>query len=162
MLETVLIYVACGLSLVAAGLGVVALLWSRSARQGVSALTPSTQQLLATWKELAPQEAADELASYLEQVSRTLHTLERRTTGLEANLPTRLSRQAVVRFDNTEEVRGKLSFCLALLNEQHDGFLLTSLYNLEGCRVFLRPVSSGQVEHEMLEEEAQALAEALS
>jgi len=46
------------------------------------------------------------------------------------------------------------------LDDQLDGFLLTSLYSLTGNRIFLRPVVQGRVEHEMLPEEAQALRRA--
>ena len=50
---------------------------------------------------------------------------------------------------------------LVALDASHNGFILTSLYTRERCRTFLRRVADGKTEHELLPEEAEALAQAL-
>jgi len=128
---------------------------------------PDPQTLAAQWQDVPHKEVQDRRlcpfgygdggggpqAEMLE--------VARRVADLERRQQRALSRRALVRFDNDAEVSGKLSFALALLDEKGHGFVLTSLYNLQGNRLFLRPVRGGQVERELLPEEAQALQKAL-
>ena len=152
---------AVGLATLALVAAVAAWLTARQARGLVRKLSPDTERLLTAWRELEPAEAAGQLAAYLETVGQRLREADRRLADLDHRQQRALSRRALVRFDNDTEVSGKLSFALALLDEKGHGFVLTSLYNLQGNRLFLRPVRGGQVERELLPEEAQALQKAL-
>jgi class 3 adenylate cyclase len=132
----------------------------RQARRQVAALTPDSQKLLTAWRDLTPEQVAEALAGYLESVSNRLANHEQHLERLQARSERMMTHRGLVRFDNDAEIKGRLSFCLVLLDDQLDGFLLTSLYNLTGNRIFLRSVQRGQVEHDMLSEEAQALRQA--
>ena len=55
---------------------------------------------------------------------------------------------------------GKLSFSLALLNNNNDGIILTSLYGHNSCNTYLRDVVSGETPIKLLDEEKQALEKA--
>ena len=154
-------------SVAAAAIAVVALACSllawqaaQRARRLAAALTPDTQKLLTAWRELTPEQVAEELAGYLETVSAKLNGQEEHLQRLQTRSERMLAHRGLVRFDSGSEIKGRLSFALALLDDGLDGFLLTSLYSLTGNRIFLRPVQSGRVEHEMLPEEAQALRRA--
>jgi len=148
------------LALLALIASLMALLWARRARRLASSLTPDTQKLLLAWRELSPEQLAAELAGFLETVTSRLRSQDARLSGLEERSRRMMAHRGLVRFNNDAEIKGNLSFAVALLDENHDGFLLTSLYNLTGNRIFLRPVTGGAVEHEMLPEEAEALRQA--
>jgi hypothetical protein len=140
---------------------VVAVALAARARRMAEAIQPDIRRVLSVWKELEPAEAAGQLGAYLEQVGRRLQTLDARTQELLERSERAYSRLGFTRFDSTEEIKGQLSFSLAVLDARHDGFVLTSLTTLQGSRIYLRPVKAGQVERDLMPEEAEALRVAL-
>ncbi len=160
MLDLALSIAAVGLAVLAAIVSALAWRAGRQARRQVAALTPDTRKLLTAWRDLTPEQVAEELAGYLESVSHKLASHDEHLARLQARSERMMTHRGLVRFDNDAEIKGRLSFCLVLVDDQFDGFLLTSLYNLSGNRIFLRSVQGGQVEHDLLPEEAQALRQA--
>lgn len=71
-----------------------------------------------------------------------------------------LKKIGLVNFDAFDDVKGNLSFALALLNSNDDGFILTSLYGHNSCNTYIREVSQGEVTIKLLEEEKNALEKA--
>ena len=63
-------------------------------------------------------------------------------------------------FDAFDDVTGKLSFALAILNNNNDGIILTSLYGHNSCNTYVREVVNGETPVKLLEEEKTALNEA--
>ncbi|HEY3397254.1 MAG TPA: DUF4446 family protein [Armatimonadota bacterium] len=155
-----MIYLEVVTSVLAAAALVASLLAWRSAtraRRLVASLSPDTRELLSAWRELEPPEAAGQLAAFLEHVGRKLHSLDSRTQLLADKTRQAYAHRGLVRFDSTEEIKGNLSFALALLDDEQNGFILTSLCSLTGSRIFLRMVTGGQVDRELLPEESEAL-----
>ena len=73
-----------------------------------------------------------------------------------------LKKIGLVNFDAFDDVKGKLSFALAILNNNNDGFILTSLYGHNSCNTYVREVVSGETPVKLLEEEKAALNQAKS
>lgn len=73
-----------------------------------------------------------------------------------------LKKVGIVNFDAFDDVKGKLSFALAILNNNNDGFILTSLYGHNSCNTYVRKVVNGETPIKLLEEEKAALEEAKS
>lgn len=160
MLNLYLSATALVLALAALVASLTALLWARRARRTAAALSPDLGKLLLAWRDLTPEQVAAELAGFLETVTTRLRSQDARLDALQDRSERMMAHRGLVRFNSDAEIKGNLSFALALLDDHFDGFLLTSLYNLNGNRVFLRPVRAGAVEHEMLPEEAEALRQA--
>ena len=68
---------------------------------------------------------------------------------------------AIVRYDAFKEMGGKLSFCLTLLNEDNDGFILKSVHSSTGCYSYLKEVRGGRCPIDLGAEEQQSLDEAI-
>lgn len=66
-----------------------------------------------------------------------------------------------VKYDAYKEMGGKLSFCLALLDEKNDGFLLNSIHSSSGCYSYTKRIKNGKSELELGPEESVALKKAL-
>lgn len=67
----------------------------------------------------------------------------------------------IVRYDAFEEVGGKLSFAMALLTSENNGFIINSMYSSrEGCFNYIKEVVNGEVFITLSTEEQQALDEA--
>lgn len=72
-----------------------------------------------------------------------------------------LQRIGLVRFNAFEDVGGEMSFALALLDKQANGFIVSNLYGRQESYVYLRPINQGRASTYLLPEEQQALEKAL-
>ena len=67
----------------------------------------------------------------------------------------------IVKYDAFSQMGGQLSFCLALLNEKDDGFILNSVQSSEGCYTYTKEVKKGECAITLGEEEKKALDQAI-
>jgi hypothetical protein len=72
-----------------------------------------------------------------------------------------LRRVALVRYDAFSEMSGRMSFSLALLDDGGDGVTISAITGRTDTRVYAKPITGGQGEHELSPEERQAVAAAL-
>lgn len=63
----------------------------------------------------------------------------------------------IVRYDAFQEMGGRLSFSLVLLDENDNGFILNSVHSTEGCYSYTKEIKNGQCDITLGEEEKQAL-----
>ncbi|MCM1158772.1 MAG: DUF4446 family protein [Bacteroidales bacterium] len=63
----------------------------------------------------------------------------------------------LVKYDAFKEMSGKLSFSLALLTENHDGIIITSMHSREGCFTYCKEISNEESYYILSEEERLAL-----
>jgi hypothetical protein len=63
----------------------------------------------------------------------------------------------LVKYDAFKETSGKLSFSLALLTENHDGIIITSMHSREGCFTYCKEVANEESYYILSEEERLAL-----
>lgn len=83
------------------------------------------------------------------------------TTGrINSELKSSARGIATVRFNAFSDVGGKQSFATAIVSEDGNGVILSSLYARERINVYAKPVSGFQSEYELSAEEARALKEA--
>ena len=67
----------------------------------------------------------------------------------------------MVKYDAFNEMGGKLSFSLALLNQQNDGFIINAMHSREGCYTYIKEIIKGNSIIVLSEEEREALDMAL-
>lgn len=73
-----------------------------------------------------------------------------------------LKKVGIVKYDAFNEMGGKLSFAVALLNEKNDGFIINAMHSREGCYTYIKEVIKGESYIVLGEEEKQALNEAIN
>jgi hypothetical protein len=77
---------------------------------------------------------------------------------LEDNLKVTYQKVGLIKYDAFKEMGGKLSFVVALLTEENDGFLLNSMHSSrEGCYTYIKEIIKGESFVLLSEEEKQAL-----
>jgi hypothetical protein len=89
--------------------------------------------------------------------------IKKLSQGLEElNKKSRFSLQkvGVVRFNPFPEVGGNQSFSIALLDENNNGLVITSLFSREGNRVYGKPIKNGKSSYPLSNEEKEAIEEA--
>jgi len=115
-----------------------------------------------------PIQLDDVLRGILEGHARALQRLEAAVrqlaaddVGLDERLTAAVQRVALIRYDAFEDVGGRLSFTCALLDELGNGVVVTSINGRQDTRVYAKPVSRGTSDHNLSEEEVEAIREAL-
>lgn len=97
----------------------------------------------------------------LKEVKDQIERLEEKTGHILQSLESTLCRVGMVRFNAFPDTGSELSFALAVLSKEGDGFILTSLYSRDETRIFLKPVKRGRALYRLSEEEEKALQIAL-
>lgn len=67
----------------------------------------------------------------------------------------------IVKYDAFNEMGGKLSFAVALLNEKNNGFIMNAMHSREGCYTYIKEIINGESYIILGEEERKALDEAI-
>lgn len=68
----------------------------------------------------------------------------------------------IVKYDAFKQMGGMLSFSLALLNEDNDGFIINSVHSSDGCYSYTKEIQNGTCALALGDEEKQALDMAMS
>jgi hypothetical protein len=86
--------------------------------------------------------------------------LRREVAALRAEAVGALRHLAVVRYDAFDEMGGRLSWSLALLDDGGDGVVLTSIRGRNEARTYAKSVAGWSSEQELSPEETEAVAHA--
>lgn len=106
----------------------------------------------------------ERLAGSAEQAVRAaerMARIEAMQSLLDARSQRSLQHIGLVRFNPFDDTGSDQSFAIALLDEQRDGVVVSSLHGRANTRVFAKPVAGGSSQHTLSDEEAQAIRIAL-
>lgn len=88
-------------------------------------------------------------------------TNERDIKKINENLLLTIKKIGIMKYDAFHEMGGKLSFALAILNDNNDGFVLNAMHSREGCYTYIKEIIKGESFIVLGEEEKQALDQAI-
>ncbi len=77
--------------------------------------------------------------------------------ALTKNQESAFQKMGLVKYDAFQQMGGQLSFCLCLLDENNNGFLLNSVHSTEGCYSYTKEIKAGESSIDLGNEEAEAL-----
>jgi hypothetical protein len=153
-------------ALVAGGIALIALVM-------VLVQTRRLGQLQATQKFLIGDGGEQDLVAHAQsiqkgfqqlhaQVQGTFERLDARLDEAERRLTLSISRSAVIRYDAYNEMSGRQSSSIALLDDTGTGVVLSSILHREQARLYVKGVKDGKSEYELSPEETEAISTALS
>ncbi len=73
------------------------------------------------------------------------------------NMESTYQKMGLVKYDAFNQMGGQLSFCIALLDENNNGFIINSVHSTEGCYSYTKEIRHGESSIELGKEEAEAL-----
>ena len=76
---------------------------------------------------------------------------------LYKNMEKTFQKLGIVKYDAFNQMGGQLSFSLALLDENNDGFIINSVHSSEGCYSYTKEIKNGTSPISLGAEEEQAL-----
>lgn len=97
----------------------------------------------------------------IRQLQDDLVKLEETKNQLGKDLTLAIQKIGLVRFDAFDDVGGKLSFAAALLDDQGDGVIISSINGRQENRVYAKPVKGGASIYNLSIEEKEAIGQAL-
>ena len=80
---------------------------------------------------------------------------------LYKNMEKTFQKLGIVKYDAFNQMGGQLSFSLALLDENNNGFIINSVHSTEGCYSYTKEIKNGVSAISLGNEEAEALAIAM-
>lgn len=81
--------------------------------------------------------------------------------NLYKRMETAYQKMGLVKYDAFNQMGGQLSFSIALLDENNNGFIINSVHSTEGCYSYTKEIKSGTCSISLGTEEAEALAIAM-
>jgi hypothetical protein len=143
-------------ALVAIGLSVVAVLYAIANAGRAGGAVGGRVRLDETLRGIL--QGQSQQIQRLERAIRALHgTDKKQQTQIEGSV----RNVALLRYDAFEDVGGRLSFSCALLDDQGNGVVLTSINGRQETRVYAKPVTQGTSSHNLSLEEDEAIRRAL-
>jgi len=88
--------------------------------------------------------------------------LRARANVMEAVQKKAVQRTGLVRYNPFEDTGGNQSFAVALLDDQGDGVVVSSLHARQNTRVYAKAITGGKAEAALSDEEAEALRKAMA
>ncbi len=70
-------------------------------------------------------------------------------------------KSGIVKYDAFNEMGGKLSFAIAMLDTKNNGWIINAMHSREGCYTYVKEIVKGESYVELAEEEAEALDKAI-
>lgn len=81
--------------------------------------------------------------------------------GIYRRLQDGYQKVGIVKYDAFNEMGGKLSFALTLLDGNNNGYIINAMHSREGCYTYIKEIVKGQSYIELAEEEAESLERAV-
>jgi len=150
---------AAGVALGALILAIVALVKLRRLRAAQKVLLGAhgERDLVAHGAELT--EAFEALRDWVEEVGTRL---DGRLGAAEDRLDGAIAYRGLLRYDAYNEMSGRQSTSIALLDSTRSGIVLSSIHHRDQARMYAKQVREGQAELELSPEEAEAIRLALA
>ncbi|PIS38993.1 MAG: hypothetical protein COT34_00880 [Candidatus Nealsonbacteria bacterium CG08_land_8_20_14_0_20_43_11] len=105
-------------------------------------------------------ENAEEIMAEINNLAGRIDGLSSEIKKLQERSRSFVQKVGIVRFNPFSDVGGDQSFSIALLDENNDGVVITSLYSRNDNRVYAKPIKNSQSAYLLSEEEKQALNKA--
>lgn len=95
-----------------------------------------------------------------EKVDQMNQLLREDIIGLRKNQKITFQKMGMIRYNAFRETSGDLSYALALLDQEENGFLINSVYSREGGYSYIKEIKNGESEILLSEDEQRALEKA--
>ena len=152
-------------ALAAAGAALVALLWLIVLSVKLRRLRSTQRAVLGTGDTdlvahaATLQEAFVQLRDWVEE---TATRLDERMSRAEQRIDGCVAYTSLVRYDAYDEMSGRQSSSLALLDAHRTGVVMSSIMHRDQARVYVKPVRDGASDHELSPEEQEAIEAAMA
>lgn len=148
-------------ALIAIVLAAVSIILVIRSERGASSGSPGASRVVDLERRVAQMGQRLELLEHDVDTQRGVGTsVDRPVANAIRRTGSAISHLGLVRFDAFDDTGGGQSFALALIDDDGDGIVLTSLHSRQTTRVFIKDVRGGIADAPLSGEEEHALREA--
>lgn len=152
-------------ALAAGGLALAALVWAVAVTVQLRRLRAAQSVVLGEYgaRDVVAHaaELQDAFGALRDHVEAVHGTIDERLADAEERLDHAIAFRGLVRFDAYNEMSGRQSSSIALLDTTGSGIVLTSIHHRDQARVYAKQVRDGRSEIELAPEEREAMRIAL-
>lgn len=113
-------------------------------------------------QELNLEEVLVSINDQLEKSNKEIRTIDQRAIDAKDKTMGAVSNMAVVNYDAFDGQTNELSFSLCLLDNFHNGIILTNLYSNDGSTIYVKEIINGSSEKDLSQNELEVLNKAKS
>lgn len=99
----------------------------------------------------------DELDNLTEMLMKNRASIRK----INEDMRTNFQKVGILKYDAFNEMGGRLSFALTLLDGNDNGYIINSMHSREGCYNYIKEIVKGESYIELSEEEAESLERAI-
>ena len=106
----------------------------------------------------------DAITKRFEQIDKLVEENKKKTIEISdifESLKITTQKVGIVKYDAFNEMGGKLSFSLAMLNKENSGFIINAMHSREGCYTYIKEIIKGESYIPLGTEEKEALDKAM-
>lgn len=106
----------------------------------------------------------DTLIKRLNQVDALIESNDENKKNIKslfANMQLTYQKMGLIKYDAFNEMGGKLSFSLAMLDKRNNGYIINAMHTREGCYTYIKEIVDGNSIIVLSEEEQKALDRAM-
>lgn len=96
----------------------------------------------------------------IKDIKQNIATIEKDIVDINAKLKKAFTKYGAMKFSAFDDVGGDQSFALAVLDDENNGVIISSLKGREGSNVYLKTVENGNADISLMSEEITVLKEA--
>lgn len=100
------------------------------------------------------------LNDQIESSNQQLRSVDQRSLEAKDSIMGAISNMSVIRYNAFDYGTNELSFSLCMLDNFHNGIILTSIYGADGSTIYLKEITNGQAKLELSDHEEAALKKA--
>ena len=100
------------------------------------------------------------LNDQIESSNQQLRSVDQRSLEAKDSIMGAISNMSVIRYNAFDYGTNELSFSLCMLDNFHNGIILTSIYGADGSTIYLKEITNGQSKFELSDHEEAALKNA--
>lgn len=115
------------------------------------------RRLLGGHRAATLEELIQNLTAAVDQTDEANNAIREHLLAMDARLRRSIQHVKTVRFNPFRDQGGQHSFATALLDEEGNGTVFSSLYSRDKVSVYAKPISGRASEYELTAEEQQAL-----
>ncbi|WP_129599777.1 DUF4446 family protein [Anaerophilus nitritogenes] len=103
------------------------------------------------------EEIIDQYYSKIDQLDIRMNNMDLSIEQIQHKILYSIQKVGIIQYNAFDDIGGTLSFSMALLDEQDNGILITSIYSRSNNVVYGKPIKKGKSSHSLSVEELQAL-----
>lgn len=143
------------------GITVLSLILSFISLTSISKLKKKYKRMMRGNDNKNIEEVINKYFEDVEKIKENNDSLIKELELIKMKINKSIQKTAILRYKAFEDIGSDLSFSLALLDDENNGVIITSIYGRNESTVYAKPIDSGISRYEMSEEEEEVLQRAL-